>query len=164
MPFAAGTFSLVAGNPVTTATTISSTWANNTLSDIATGLSTCLLKDGSQTVTGNIPMAGFKLSGLGAGSTAGDSIRYEQATSAVAVTGGDITGITMSQVPITVNSQSTAYGLLATDSGKFILHPTSDNSARTFTIPANASIAYTVGTVITFVNQINVLKIGRAHV
>lgn len=78
MAFSGGVFSLASGNPVTTATTISSTWANDTLSDIATGLSTCLLKDGSQTVTANIPMSSFKLTGLAAGSTAGDSVRFEQ--------------------------------------------------------------------------------------
>lgn len=78
MPYSSGTFSLASGNPVTTGTTISSTWANNTLSDIATGLSTCLLKDGTQTVTANIPMSSFKFTGLAAGSAAGDSVRYEQ--------------------------------------------------------------------------------------
>jgi len=43
------------GNPVVTGTTISSTWANNTLSDIATGLSTCVTKDAQTTTTGVIP-------------------------------------------------------------------------------------------------------------
>jgi hypothetical protein len=53
-----GVFSLYSpGNPVVTGTTISSTWANNTLSDIATGLSTCVLKDGTQTTTVRVPFA-----------------------------------------------------------------------------------------------------------
>lgn len=47
---------------------------------MATGLSTCLLKDGTQTVTANIPMASHKFTGLAAGTTNGDSIRYEQLT------------------------------------------------------------------------------------
>jgi hypothetical protein len=55
MPYAAGVFSLVAGNPVVTGTIVSSTWANNTLTDIATGLSTAILKDGTQTATAQIP-------------------------------------------------------------------------------------------------------------
>lgn len=87
MSFTSGVFSLVAGNPVVTGTTISSTWANNTLNDIATGLSTCVLKDGTQTMTGNIPMATFKLTGLGAGTAAGNSIRWEQVL--------DTTGLTL---------------------------------------------------------------------
>src|SRR6185436_8329049 len=82
MAFSGGVFSLVAGNPVTTATTISSTWANNTLNDIATnGLSMCVLKDGSQTLTANLPMGGFKLTGLGAGTAATDSANLSQAQS-----------------------------------------------------------------------------------
>jgi hypothetical protein len=80
MPFTAGTFALFSpGNPVVTGTTISSTWANNTLNDIASGLSTCILKDGTQVVTANIPMAGFKLTGLSSGSASGDSFPFGQA-------------------------------------------------------------------------------------
>ena len=52
-----------------------------------------------------------------------------------------------------VNSQSAAYTLVLADSGKTILHPSADTTARTFTIPANSSVAYPVGTVLTFVNQ-----------
>ena len=51
------------------------------------------------------------------------------------------------------NSQSAAYTLVAADSGKHILHPSADTTARTFTIPANSSVPYAVGTAITFVNQ-----------
>jgi hypothetical protein len=59
-----------------------------------------------------------------------------------------------------VNSQSTAYTLVLADAGKTILHPASDNNARTFTIPANSSVVYPVGTVITFVNLINTVTIA----
>ena len=58
------------------------------------------------------------------------------------------------------NSQSAAYGLVLEDAGKHILHPTADNNARTFTIPANASIAYPIGTAITIINQINTVTIA----
>lgn len=51
------------------------------------------------------------------------------------------------------NSQSAAYTLVLADSGKHILHPSADTTARTFTIPANSSVAYPVGTAITFINQ-----------
>jgi hypothetical protein len=51
------------------------------------------------------------------------------------------------------NSQSAAYGLVLTDGEKHILHPSADTTARTFTIPANASVAYPIGTTVTFVNQ-----------
>lgn len=51
-----------------------------------------------------------------------------------------------------VNSRSADYTLVLADSGKTIFHPASDNNARTFTIPANASVAYPVGTVVSFIN------------
>jgi hypothetical protein len=51
------------------------------------------------------------------------------------------------------NSQSTAYTLVLADSGKHILHPSADTTARTFTIPANSSVAFPIGTAVTFINQ-----------
>ena len=51
------------------------------------------------------------------------------------------------------NSKSAAYTLVLADSGKHIFHPSADTTARTFTIPANSSVAYPIGTAITFVNQ-----------
>lgn len=51
------------------------------------------------------------------------------------------------------NSQSAAYTLVLADSGKQIFHPVGDNNARTFTIPANGSVAYPIGTAITFINM-----------
>lgn len=51
-----------------------------------------------------------------------------------------------------VNSQSADYTLVLADSGKTIFHPAADNNARTFTIPANSSVAYAVGTVVSFIN------------
>jgi len=55
------------------------------------------------------------------------------------------------QVP--QNSQSADYTCVLADAGKHILHPSADTTARTFTIPANASVAYPVGAALTFVNQ-----------
>lgn len=51
------------------------------------------------------------------------------------------------------NSQSAAYTCVLADAGKHIFHPSSDANARTFTIPANSSVAYPIGTAITFVNM-----------
>ena len=51
------------------------------------------------------------------------------------------------------NSQSVDYTLIVTDSGKQLLHPGTDATPRTFTIPSNVSIPWSLGTAITFVNQ-----------
>lgn len=80
-----GVFSLVAGNPVVTGTVISSTWANNTLSDIANnGLTNCLTKDGQQTPTNNIPMGNFRITNLA------DAVNLQDAVTAKQVQNGGL--------------------------------------------------------------------------
>lgn len=77
--------------------------------------------------------------------------------------GGTLTGSSSSAVfydTIPQNSQSAAYTLVLSDAEKHILHPVGDNNARTFTIPSNASVAYPIGTAITFVNKINTVTIA----
>lgn len=80
MPFTNGVYAAPSNswNPAVTGTTINSTDWITLLADITTAFSTCLLKDGSQVVTANIPVGGFKFTGLAAGTTNGDSLRYEQ--------------------------------------------------------------------------------------
>lgn len=65
----------------------------------------------------------------------------------------DMTVSQMGFRTIPQNSQSVAYTAVLADSGKHLLHPSADMTARTFTIPANAAVAYPLGTAITFVNQ-----------
>lgn len=73
-----GTYSLPAGNPVVTGTTISTTWANTTLSDIGTEITNSLPRDGTAPPTANIPMGNFKLTGIGAATAASDVPQYAQ--------------------------------------------------------------------------------------
>ena len=58
------------------------------------------------------------------------------------------------------NSQSANYTAVLTDGGYHILHPAADNNPRTFTIPANASVAFPIGTALSFVNEINAVTIA----
>jgi hypothetical protein len=58
------------------------------------------------------------------------------------------------------NSQSADYTAVIADRGKHIYHPTTDDNPRTFTIPANGSVAYAVGTAITFINDQNTVTIA----
>lgn len=60
-----GVYSLAAGNPVTTGTTISSTWANNTLTDIASALTASIASDGQTVITANLPMSTYAHTGVG---------------------------------------------------------------------------------------------------
>ena len=60
------------------------------------------------------------------------------------------------------NSQSANYDLVAADSGKQIFHPSADTTARTFLIPANSNVAFSIGTSITFINQASAGNISIA--
>jgi hypothetical protein len=73
-----GTYTLPAGNPVVTGTTISSTWANNTLTDIATALTGSLAADGQTTATGNLKLGANRITGLADGIAATDAATVNQ--------------------------------------------------------------------------------------
>ena len=129
-----GTYSLPAGNPVVTGTTITTTWANTTLSDIASSLTGSVAADGQTPMSGSLNMANNKVSAVLDPTSAQDAATKTyvdtadttnlaltllkannlsdvanattartnlglgsiatQASSAVAITGGTITGIT----------------------------------------------------------------------
>jgi len=77
-----GTFQInTAGQPVVTGTTITSTAFNALTADLATGLSTCITKDGQTTPTANIPMGNNKVTGMAAGTAATDAANLSQAQS-----------------------------------------------------------------------------------
>ena len=77
-----GTYSLPAGNPVVTGTTIATTWANNTLGDIATALTNSVAADGQTPMTGQLDMNSNKIVNLTAGTTTGNAVEYTQFTTA----------------------------------------------------------------------------------
>ena len=102
-----GTFQInSAGQPVVTNTIISSTAFNALTADLATGLSTCLTRNGQSTPTANIPLGGFKLTNVGAATLAGDALSFGAAatistltlTNALAVTGGGTGAATLTGV------------------------------------------------------------------
>jgi hypothetical protein len=62
--------------------------------------------------------------------------------------------------PIAQNIQSANYTLVLADAQKQIYHPAADTNNRTWTIPANAAVAFPVGTVVTFVNRVNTITIA----
>ena len=81
---------------------------------------------------------------------------YRYRCSAHAGMAGVITitpGNNIGYLNIPQNSQSAAYTLTLADSGKHIFHPADDANARTYTIPANSSVAYPIGTALTFINM-----------
>jgi len=106
-----GTYNLYTpGNPVVTGTTISSTWANNTLTDIATGLSNVICKDGQSTTTGTIPFA-----------TAVTMASTLSVTGAVTLSGNATVGGTLGVTGATTLSSTLAVTGVATFTAKPIL-------------------------------------------
>ena len=59
-----GIYNLPAGNPVVTGTTISSIWANSTLSDIGNALTQSIASDGQTTMAGNFNMGTYAINNM----------------------------------------------------------------------------------------------------
>ena len=115
---------------------------NGLFNDVADGITDTLNRDGENVPRANLPMGGYKHTGAAIATAAGQYLEYTQAIGL---------GIAVGVIP--QNSKSAAYTLVAGDAGYHIFHPAADTTARTWTIPANASVAYTIGTAITFINQ-----------
>ena len=153
LPSAAGTLSTLAGTETLTNKTLTApVLTTPALGTPASGVITNCT--GSPTLTA--PILGTPASGVITNCTGSPTLTTpilgtpaSGTLSSCTVDGTDAVGFR--NVP--VNSQSAAYTLVLTDSGKCILHPSSDANARTFTIPANASVAYAVGTAISFINM-----------
>ena len=102
-----GTYNLPAGNPVSSGTVITAAWANSSLSDIAAALTGSIASDGQTPVTGNLNMAGNKVTNLGAGTSATDAANLAQVTTAAAITGGNINGTPIGQTTPAAGSFTT---------------------------------------------------------
>lgn len=59
-----GTYNLPAGNPVVTGTTITSTWANSTLSDMANALTGSVASDGQTPMSGSLNMGNNQITNM----------------------------------------------------------------------------------------------------
>lgn len=132
----AGSYSLPVGNPVVTQTTITSTWANTTLSDIATALTGSIAADGQTTPTANIPMGGFKITNLLQGSATTDAAAIGSPTflgTPAAPTAAVGTNTTQIATTAFVAAQAflTALPLQTGNSGKTI---TTDGSTASWTL------------------------------
>lgn len=98
-------------NPAVGGTTISSADWNSLLTDLETALSTVITKDGQTTITANLPMSGFKHTGVNTNS--GSTSRSEYASGATLQDGAPLdagdTGGTSTAYTATLTPAITAY-------------------------------------------------------
>lgn len=78
-----GIYTLPAGNPVVSGTTIEASWANPTLEDIGDALTASVARNGTAPMTANLPMGGFKATGMANGSAGTDAATVANITAAI---------------------------------------------------------------------------------
>jgi hypothetical protein len=113
--------------------------ASNNLSDVANAATA---RTNLGLGSGNSP----QFTGIEVGN-ASDTTLTRDSAGVIAVEGVPL----FSNIP--QNSKSAAYTLVLSDAQKHIFHPSADTTARIWTIPANSSVAFPIGTAVTFVNQ-----------
>ena len=69
-----GTYTLPAGNPVVTGTTITCSWANTSLSDIAAALTQSVAADGQTPMTGALNMTNNLIENVADATAIGDAV------------------------------------------------------------------------------------------
>ena len=167
-----GTFQInTAGQPVVAGTVITATAFNALTADLATGLSTCVTKDGQTTVTANLPMGGNKLTGLGAGTLGTDSARLSQVqgniSSLLGVSGIDtITGSGSPQVTTYATGQMFWFVASGTNTGAATLNIDSLGAKSitrgTAALAAGDIISGSVALVVYDGTQFQLLSINRS--
>lgn len=88
---------------------------------------------------------------LGAGSGDPTDLTAAQVCTITQGTGSDSASAGFRGIP--QNIQAGNYTLVLADSGKHIYHASGAGAGDTYTIPANASVAFPIGTTVTFINQ-----------
>ena len=88
-----GTYNLPAGNPVVSGTTISSTWANTTLSDIASALTGSIASDGQTPMSGTLNMTDNLIINVAAPITNTDAANKTYVDNNIAVVEAEIAAI-----------------------------------------------------------------------
>lgn len=139
--------------------TVSNSFSDPFTVDLMTGGSTFT---GTLVVGGNISNAGGAVTiaddlQISGGSIFASSFNGEGGLVTFTNLSGITTPDTSASEPgykgIPQNIQAGNYTLLLTDAAKHIYHASGAGAGDTYTIPANASVAYPIGTVLTFIND-----------
>jgi hypothetical protein len=135
-----GNTAIQLGNTVTTLNNM--TFANVTISSVASTFPNNYLANSSVTIGNTTVSLGGTTSSLG-------NVTINNCTVGNAtVDSAGVAGF----IGIPQNSQNGSYNVVIGDAGKHLYHPVGQ-AAATYTIPANSNVAFTVGTTISFVNM-----------
>jgi len=111
-----GNYTVPPGTAAVTGTPVDSAKYNAFLIDLQTALSKALLRDGQSAALANIPMGLKKLTGLAAGTSSGDAVRWEQlfsqtlAATLASATTTDIGAQNTTAIEITGTTTITGFG------------------------------------------------------
>ena len=148
-----GTYSLPAGNPVVTGTVISTTWANNTMNDLASAMTDSVAADGQTPMTGPLNLNSNKITNLANGTLTGDAVNYGQfstptfsgavvCSSTLTVTGATTLNSTLAVTgDTTISGSGTIGGNLAVNGTGQVRLPNGTTAQRSAT-PTVGSIRY----------------------
>ena len=130
-----GTYTLPAGNPVVTGTVISTTWANNTMNDLASAMTDSVAADGQTPMTGPLNLNSNKVTNLANGVLTGDAVNFGQFSTPT------FTGAVTCSSTLSVAGDTTMTGNLAVNSTGQVKLPNGTTAQRSAT-PAVGSIRY----------------------
>lgn len=130
-----GVYSLPAGNPVVTGTVISTTWANNTMNDLASAMTDSVAADGQTPMTGPLNLNSNKVTNLANGVLTGDAVNFGQFSTPT------FTGAVTCSSTLSVAGDTTMAGNLAVNSTGQVKLPNGTTAQRSAT-PAVGSIRY----------------------
>ena len=148
-----GVYTLPAGNPVVSQTVISSTWANNTMNDLAAAMSDSVAADGQTPMTGPLNLNSNKVTNLATGTVNTDAINYGQfntptfggavvCSSTLTVTGATLLNSTLGVGGnTTVTGDGTFSGNLAANGTGQLKIPSGTTAQRSAT-PAVGSVRF----------------------
>lgn len=123
--------------------------ASGAVINFANGNFTATHSSGALTLSGTLSLGtsnAFTCGSIELGA-ATDTTLSRASAGVLAVEGVNLTA----NVPVT--DKSAAYTFVLGDANTGFRHPSTDTNARTWTIPANSSVAYPVGTTLTFLNE-----------
>jgi hypothetical protein len=142
-----GVYNLPAGNPVVSQTVISSTWANNTMNDLASAMTDSVAADGQTPMTGPLNLNSNKIVNLSNGTINGDAVNFSQfntptfSGAVVCSSTLTVTGATALSSTLSVTGDTTMAGNLAVNSTGQIKLPNGSTAQRSAT-PAVGSVRY----------------------